>query len=876
MNPTGTDSESAIDLDVDPDSRRPNTPAGAGRGDPSLRLELGLALRSLPPTWPLRTFVAANPLAGFEDRALPDALAEAAEPTGAYGVLAEREYLDLFAAGMIDEDALRRAVHAAVRAPGVEPPGPHDLVIDGTHLSWVDLIVADLLARPPLAVATAPRRQVSSTERAIDEAMSRWAAAYLDPHATWPMPHRARGFWAAWCRLVVHDPTVRALVGDTGLAAIAQLPAAPDDALHALLGRVEGARGDVLRGQLQHLPGWSMAMARGAREGVDLGAPADLVGFVAARLALAVATAERDGRAPTAAVSPEPDADAPQAVASQGDRARLVLHHVGIATPDGATQEAVARLLALVPSQRRAHVWQEALEATAHERLLARLATSPAPPIRSARSDAHLVCCIDPRSEGLRRHLEARGNYTTIGFAGFFGLPVRIQRDGAPTAEPSCPVLVDPRAIVVETDRFDPHWSRRQAREAVANNTLDAVHDAKVAPMSAFALAEAGGWISGVALATRTFRPTAWRRARRRVDRHLAAGITTRMDLDGSAGLGGIGLEDQVLLAESILRTMGLTEGFAPLVVLCGHGSHHTNNPFRAANDCGACGGRRGGVNARVAADVLNRFAVREALSAAGISIPADTWFVAAEHDTASDRVHVFDVDRVPLTHRAGLAALQADLAHAGAALAAERCGELPGAPAALTPVEAAAHVRERAADWAQVVPEWGLMGNHALVIAPRWVTRPHDLGRRVFLHDYEAAQDPDGRVLTTILTGPMVVAHWICSQYRFSTTDPEVFGAGAKPLHNVVAGLGVLEGAGGDLRLGLPLESVRWQGRPVHLPGRLLVVIQAPPERVDRILRENPVLHRLVGGGWVRLVTRSGPDAEWHDHRVSTTEEEH
>ena len=47
---------------------------------------------------------------------------------------------------------------------------------------------------------------------------------------------------------------------------------------------------------------------------------------------------------------------------------------------------------------------------------------------------------------------------------------------------------------------------------------------------------------------------------------------------------------------------------------------------------------------------------MRAGLAAAGLALPDDTWFVAAEHDTTSDRVSVLDRGLVPASHRTDLA----------------------------------------------------------------------------------------------------------------------------------------------------------------------------------------------------------------------------
>ncbi len=82
--------------------------------------------------------------------------------------------------------------------------------------------------------------------------------------------------------------------------------------------------------------------------------------------------------------------------------------------------------------------------------------------------------------------------------------------------------------------------------------------------------------------------------------------------------------------------------------------------------------------------------------------------------------------------------------------------------------------------------------------------------------------------------------------------------------MHNVVGDLGVLQGTGGDLQLGLPLQACFARGRPYHEPLRLLCVVQAPRDDVDALIARNAILRHFFDGGWVGLALRDDAHAPW------------
>lgn len=828
-------------VSVDRDARTEEPLDAVGRS--VLRADVATAAALVPPSWPLTTFVAVNPLGGLEAMPFEEACAEARRWFGARTHLPLDHYRALHEQGDITATDLRAAIIA--RDPGVALGASLD--VGGQELDVVELVRRDLVDGP----VAAPGR----AERAADpvaDYVARWCAAFSDhAGAVLEMPDRSRGLYRSWHGLVGGDRWLRRLVGPEGHDWLLTLP---DDATAALgtalnrLGVSDDGRVDALRGLATRLPGWA-GLARWSDDWAGPGGDGPRLRLLDLVATLAVLDAAVGDHHLVDATAEIEDIHAEDALLEQRVDA-VIATCAGAATAE--QRDAVAAVLHAIPEHVRAAIWLEAHELSVRNELLGKLQrVDPGPAV--AAPSAQLVACIDVRSEVLRRNLERTGEYETFGFAGFFGVPLRWQPMGSTASDPRCPVLVRPQHAASEVPLERSWRSALPGHRALAGGRA-AGHDAKRSLGAPFALAEAAGWLLGPAAGVRTLVPS--------LSRRLGDAWRSVLAPPATEPVVDLPLADRVKFAEAIVTTIGMRR-FAPLVALCGHGSHTTNNPHASSLDCGACGGAPGGASARAVASILNDPDVRAALTGRGIDIGAGTWFVAAEHDTTADRVTILDRHLVPADHADAVERLQADLEVAGQRTAAERAQRLPGNPDA---------VRTRGRDWAEVRPEWGLAGNIGMVIGPRSATLDLDLGGRTFLHSYDSAVDPDGAALETILTAPLVVAEWISMQYYFSTVDQEVFGAGDKMVHNPVAGVGVLRGDGGDLAVGLPLQSVALGDALAHQPVRLLAVVQAPLEQIEAIIHRNPGLRDLVENRWITIAGRSHGHESWSVRRTGGT----
>lgn len=545
---------------------------------------------------------------------------------------------------------------------------------------------------------------------------------------------------------------------------------------------------------------------------------------------------------------------------------QLGLSSAALQTFSPAEARALLAVDAELSGLARGHVWLLAYERHYREEIFTALCCCKQahPQQRSGAASAQVVFCMDDREEGTRRHLEEIApSVATYGAAGFFGVAMYWQGmdDSAKTA--LCPVVVQPQHLVQEVAASEGfaaavrHAGRRawrlQWRERFYQGTRRA---ALFGPLlTALAALPALCSLLALSLAPAGFGRMCqrWRQQFEGVlPSHLLFSDEEALPLAADVLRHGFTTVEQVDRVEDFLRTIGLTEDFSPLVLMFGHGSGSQNNPHLSAYDCGACSGRHGGPNARVFAAMANQPAVRAGLAERGLAIPANCWFVAAEHNTCDDSIHWYDLEQVPAEFQQGLDRLLSQLAEACRAHAVERCRRLASAPLGLTPWQGEQHVRGRLHDISQARPELGHANNATALLGRRAMSQGLFLDRRAFLISYDPLTDATGSILENLLLAVGPVGAGINLEYYFSTVDNQRFGCGSKVTHNITGLFGVMDGADSDLRTGLP-----WQMVEIHEPMRLLLVVEQTTELLTALLRGQPALHELIQNAWIILAAQ-------------------
>lgn len=737
------------------------------------------AARLVPPAFPLSATVAVNPYLGHVEEDLAQTSARLARSAGLRGTLSRPAFRAAFHEGRLTRDDLAAAI--ALRP--------------GTSLGDLEQALERDTPAPralPTVAELAARASGIDWPEIVAARIGAWAAGYFDQgQALWPAP-QGRSAYDAWRGFARHDLTPE-IAGLRGFCT--KVADAPDTASLALLraadqlGLTAQAAESAAHRWLMELGGWAQ-VARWKLWQAELAGETDdtLTDILTLRM-LWDAALLRQYRAEIGA-----------------DWAEVLSQHARPITP--------------TPDEEIDATLQLALE-LAHQRALDALFAPSPLPRAATRPELQAAFCIDVRSERYRRALEScDSRIQTLGFAGFFGLPLAHKPLGACAHEAHLPVLLtaaletEPRATPE-----DSHLAQIGARATRAWGRF------KLAAVSSFAFVEATGPL------------------------YLGKIIRDALGLHGADApepapqIAGLDLAARTAIAAKVLGAMGLTTEFAPVVLLVGHGANVTNNPHQSALQCGACGGHSGEVSARALAGLLNDADVRAALGTQGIAIPEDTRFLGALHDTTSDTVKIFDA---PDLQRG---TVRRWLDQATGLARAERGTLLPHAGAKGSRLSA------RAFDWAETRPEWGLAGCAAFIAAPRDISRGRDLAGRAFLHDYDWQRDEGFGILELIITAPVVVASWISLQYYGSVTAPSAFGAGNKLLHNVVGGFGVFEGNGQTPRTGLAWQSVHDGAGLVHEPLRLCVILRAPAVAISDVLDKHAGVRALFDNGWLHLL---------------------
>lgn len=769
-------------------------------------LSIEAASERIGTTWPLYSFVASNPLSGYEKLPFESAVKEAEFYLKSKSYPSAEVYRTAFENNDIDASILINTLREAEYYETLE-----------TYLSQME-----------------QEAKISSESQSkLDVIMTKWLAAFMDEGmAEWQMPNKEKGFFKAWKALASYDK-------DIGSPSLKQVPDDSIDALEQVLSaHVISNYNELFTAHISALPGWTGYIKHRVHTNTvwQQQFPITIEDYLAVRLTIA--------------------------------------NHLGIPLEIEKKSNNDNLIKELQ------HLWLKAWEKTFQQRLTSNLIQKVAEVSSEEKvevPDAQMVFCIDTRSELIRRHVEASGNYETFGYAGFFGIAADYQHyEEEISIKSSPPIVGSPYKItekpVAHSCSKDEAYKRDKK---ISKSKVRILKRLKNMLPSSFGFVEGSGAFYGLSLVARSFIPQTFLKLKNGGKEGHESFCEPEIAYNNHEHK-TIALDEKVAIVKSGFDLMGWDQ-FAPLVLFVGHGSHTANNPFASSLDCGACAANPGRHNARLLASLANEKEVRSELATLhNVYIPEDTIFIGAEHSTTTDEIEVFDT-QVPETYHDKLKQLKQNLSKAQETATAERLGVTAGS------VELA---KAKSVNWGETRPEWGLAKNAAFIVGSRALTASSNLNGRCFMHSYNWKLDPEGKALAGIMGGPMVVTQWINNHYYFSTVDNDKFGGGSKVTHNITGHFGVVQGNGGDLKMGLPLQSLKSSDTDMyHQPLRLTTIIHAPLERVETILKGNKHLQMLLDNEWMYLKVMDSSDNNtmrtytknfvWHPEKVSVSKTE-
>lgn len=489
-------------------------------------------------------------------------------------------------------------------------------------------------------------------------------------------------------------------------------------------------------------------------------------------------------------------------------------------------------------------LWQESFEWTYYDQVIRGLQMETIESIKPHKKSFQGLFCIDDRECSFRRYLEQIDpTCSTYGTPGFFSVEFFYQPIGGQFYSKLCPAPVTPKYLIKEIGETkkqekDLHFSKH------SHNFY-----------TGWIFSQTLGFWSAIKLFANIFKPSMSPTTASSL-RHMDKFSKLQVDFDAlqeqENGLQiGFKIEEMANRIETLLKSIGLVDNFAPIVYVVGHGASSVNNPHYAAYDCGACSGRSGSVNARVSSIMANKPEVRAILKERGIAIPENTLFIGALQDTTRDDIVFYDDEIQTELHQY---LHQENIATFKKALdlnAKERSRRFDSVDSSLQPEVIHEQIRTRSVSIFEPRPELNHATNALCIVGRRELSKGIFLDRRSFLNSFDYEVDPKGNYLLSILNAAAPVCGGINLEYYFSRVDGEKLGAGTKLPHNVMGLFGVANGIDGDLRPGLPSQMTE-----VHDPIRLLILVEHFPEVVLETIQRNPATYEWFINDWVNLVS--------------------
>ncbi|NDC29669.1 MAG: DUF2309 domain-containing protein [Bacteroidetes bacterium] len=496
-------------------------------------------------------------------------------------------------------------------------------------------------------------------------------------------------------------------------------------------------------------------------------------------------------------------------------------------------------------------LWQDAFEWSYYDQVLAGLSAQVLMELQTTvkKPNFQALFCIDDRECSIRRYVEKYDtSCLTYGTPGFFGVEFYYQPKNGKFHTKLCPAPVTPKYLIREINT-------RGLNESDANFSK---HSHSL--FRGWIITQTLGFWSAFKLALNIFKPTttpASTSSFKHMDKFSELTIENKNINQKIDGLQvGFTIDEMADRVEALLKSIGLVDNYAPIVYLVSHGASSVNNTHYAGYDCGACSGRPGSVNARVASYMANHIKVREILLGRGLAIPESTKFVGALHDTTRDEIEFYDEDKMSEAIKALHNQNKITFKKALDDNAKERSRRFILIDSKQSSSKVHEQVKLRSVSLFEPRPELNHATNALCIIGRREMSKHVFLDRRSFMNSYDYKIDLDGKFLSNMIKPIGPVCGGINLEYYFSRVDNPKLGAGTKLPHNVMGLIGVANGIDGDLRAGLPNQMVE-----VHDPIRLMVIVEHFPEIVLKAIHVTPETYEWFENEWVHLVAMNPED---------------